>query len=274
MNRRLLATAAVLAAVASLTGCGRDSSTAPRVTGTASSSGDATAQATLRHVMVGSVEAMHRKSTSAATVTIEAGGETVSAAQQVRFTQSGYDYDMTMSVPTPGGRQTVRLVAVGDETFAQLPGPQAVPGRPWRRIVPGSDDPVIRSMAASMEQTRGTSDPAYAMRLADAAGTLTGSAPDHVNGAEATRYSITIDMVRAAEAFREPNLHAGLQKQVDRGISSVAYDMWIDAEGLPLKVVMHVPVPASGMEARTVIEWRDWGRPVDIAAPPADQIAP
>src|SRR5215475_1575651 len=156
MKRRLLATAAVLAVAASLTGCGANPSPASQV------NGDATARAALHRVMAGSVVAMHRKATYSATMTIDAGGETISATEKIRRTQSGIDYDTTVSVPTPGGRQTIRLVAVGDDAFVQLPGPQAVPGRPWRRIVPGSDDPVIRSMAASMEQTRGTSDPAYA----------------------------------------------------------------------------------------------------------------
>lgn len=224
--------------------------------------------------MAGSIAAMHRKATSSATMTIDAGGETISATEKIRRTRSGYDYDMTMSVPTPGSRQTIRLVAVGDDAFVQLPGLQTVPGRPWRRIVPGSDDPVIRSLAATLQETREASDPAHAMRLADAAGTLTGSAPDHVNGTDATRYSITIDMVRAAAMVREPNLHVSVQKAVDQGVTSAAYDMWIDPDGLPLKFVMHLTAPASGAEARIALAMTDWGRPVTIVAPPADQIAP
>src|SRR5215470_10366260 len=105
MNRRLLAAAAGLAAAASLTGCGGDSSTAPQATGTASSTRDVDPQVTLRHVMADSIVAMHRKATSSVTVTIDTGGETISATEKDRRTLSGIDSDVTMSVPTPGGRQ-------------------------------------------------------------------------------------------------------------------------------------------------------------------------
>jgi hypothetical protein len=148
---------------------------------------------------------------------------------------------------------------------------EQVAGRPWRKIVAGSDDPLAQSIEASLDQTRRTSDPAYILRLADAAGTLHGTAADQVDGTPATKYSITIDFVKAASAFNDPAIHASLEKQINQGMKTVDYDIWVDAEDLPVRFVMNgtVTVPGSGRQAfQTMLTMSDWGKPVTITAPP------
>ena len=97
------------------------------------------------------------------------------------------------------------------------------------------------------------------------AGTITSTSEDSLEGRPATRYTIEVDVTRLADAEPDAVLKAGLKSLRDKGITKLPYTLWVDRENLPLRI--NVDGPAS-----VTTTYTRWGEPVEVVAPPADQV--
>lgn len=100
-----------------------------------------------------------------------------------------------------------------------------------------------------------------------------------VRGVDTTRYSATLDLREAlAEAPEEQR--AALEAQLDQlGDAEIPVEVWIDADDLPrrLRMDMGSLFAAAGLgdgAMSMTMEWFDYGEPVDIEVPPADEVTP
>ena len=52
--------------------------------------------------------------------------------------------------------------------------------------------------------------------------------------------------------------------------------MWVTPDGLLVKVEQSMTLEVSGqtIDSLTTVNYSDWGKPVDITAPPADEVIP
>ncbi len=104
-----------------------------------------------------------------------------------------------------------------------------------------------------------------------------------VRGVETTRYSITMDLATAIE--RAPaDQRERLEAQLDRlGVSAdagVPVEVWLDADDLPRRLRMDMGSMLAGTDlgdgatAAMTLEVFDYGEPVTIDVPSADEVTP
>jgi hypothetical protein len=100
--------------------------------------------------------------------------------------------------------------------------------------------------------------------------------PESLRGVESTHYRATIDLAKAL-AKAPSGARDGARDLLDRaGAPTIPVDVWLDAEGRVRKYTMQVDGSSFGARSSTVAvtyEFYDFGEPVDISAPPADEVA-
>ncbi|MFD7658436.1 hypothetical protein ACFV4N_31060 [Actinosynnema sp. NPDC059797] len=146
----------------------------------------------------------------------------------------------------PGDTEEVSYVMVPDALFVRIPpGRAPEPDRPWLRLDPADpDNPLGRAMADVAVRLRDAAD----LREALPEGArITGKAEEEVAGRRTVRYT--------AEAAED-------------GRPSVVR-LWVDADDLPVR--REVRTRVEGGEA-VVADYRDWGRPVEVAPPAPEQV--
>jgi hypothetical protein len=98
---------------------------------------------------------------------------------------------------------------------------------------------------------------------------------EQVDGKEATRYDVVTDVNQAAAAAPAEQKQT-YQALIGAGVAQLKQTVWVDSEGLPLKVASTTPaMSVAGQqvpEMTLTIRYTDWGKPVQISAPPADQV--
>jgi hypothetical protein len=162
------------------------------------------------------------------------------------FSMKGGVMEQQMTMPIEG--QTMELVSTGGIIYMKgLPGSK----KPWVRIDPKADDPVSQ-MFAGLAGDMG--DP---RQLAKA---LEGSKATVVSSsADASTYDVTID---------PKALLGGAAASVAPATEPVKARYTLDADHRPTLMTVDV----QGQQLK--ITFGDWGKPVTITAPPADQVGP
>jgi hypothetical protein len=97
-----------------------------------------------------------------------------------------------------------------------------------------------------------------------------------VRGTETTHYRATIDLAKAL-ADAPPEARDGARDLLDRaGTPTIPVDVWLDAQNRVRKYTMQVVGESNGSAGSAVAvtyELYDFGAPVDVSAPPADEVA-
>jgi hypothetical protein len=175
---------------------------------------------------------------------------------------------------TPGSvRRTLRIGrAVYHATLADRPArpgaPATVSGR-WLKV----------ELPAGRGELLGNSgEPTMALELLrDAARDVTTSGRAELRGAATTRYAVVLDMDRYATTLGSDG------RDMLRGFQvagTLPAEVWVDAQGrlrrLHLRLGMTFKEPAGGTTPRSVTDFTtelyDFGVPVQVTPPPADQV--
>lgn len=184
---------------------------------------------------------------------------------------------LTMAMPSVGDME---MVLVNGTMYMKLPaalaGPLGETGKPWTRFDLSGDNPVAQSLGSTADLADQV-DPAKLIQQIAAAGTITRVTHDAVNGVPTTHYAITVDVAKMATSLSGNPAEQQAQRELaEHGVRTVPFDVWVDADNLPVRVVTHVAYaePATGQSAQVTvtINYTDWGKPVTITAPPADQV--
>lgn len=147
--------------------------------------------------------------------------------------------------------------------LAQLGGD---PSKPWVKM------PANEEMAQQFGELGKIGD---FEAMLPAGSTITSSTEEQVDGKDATRYEVTTDLQQASANASEAQ-QAGLKILLDSGVTEIKQTVWVDADGLPLKVDSTTPaMKVQGQEipeTQLTMRYSDWGKPVEITVPPADQV--
>jgi hypothetical protein len=170
--------------------------------------------------------------------------------------------DLSESINQTG---TLRLRVVGGKTYVGLPTALNHSGKPWALVTANSSDPVIRSMNASIGDAQNAASLATPSAFVAAATSIKLDGPDQVDGAAATHYSIVVDVTKLSGAF------PGLQTLIASGVPTLPVELWIDAQGRPVKATEHFTV--QGQSVSSLIGLGKYDAPVHIAAPSPDQVS-
>ncbi len=260
--------AAVAAAAFALSACNGASTGSPAATGPATTAPDASSAGKQAFDSLKSLsDAVAEKSSGAksahVTFTGDAGGQSIKGEGDFSF---GADTAMRMTVDSPEGAMTVLFV--GETIYIKTPQ-ELQPGKAWLKIDLSSDNPLTKSLGGSLDSIKET-DPSKALAQLAGAGEITATEKETLDGAETTHYSITVDVAKldGGAMGMDPTAVAELEKA---GVKELPVEIWVDGDNLPVRFVTEVP--AGGAKAKVQADYSDWGKAVDITAPPAAEVA-
>jgi hypothetical protein len=249
---------------------------------------------------LGHVQAVAAKVTKARSAKLSMTERTIFAGEQVAATTAttvgAYDYaahrgqiDTTIKTAGIPLRSTIRTRVIGSTIYFKMPDPPQnmvdggppVPDeqhKPWIKLE------VPRGLArqgglgtgAGPIPDAGGGDPTMALWYLQAAARkaeLVGT--EQVRGTSTSRYTVMLDAAKVAAQARE-------EFQDFAEESSLAFpkpaDVWIDPQGRPRKIHYTVTMKPPDQESPgpmtidTTLELYDFGVPVHISPPPADQV--
>jgi len=114
-------------------------------------------------------------------------------------------------------------------------------------------------------------------RLTDVLGNVVEVGPQTIGGVATTRYSVLVDLRKGLEKL-DGDRRAAMQEVLDRleaaGGRYVPADVWIDDNGYLRRFRMEMSnYLGAGSSISLTMKLYDFGSPVDIAVPPAYQVA-
>ncbi|MGW0516896.1 hypothetical protein [Crossiella sp. NPDC003009] len=168
--------------------------------------------------------------------------------------------------------KTMTVVRLPTEWYLNSPDQEEeTPGKPWRLIKPDSEDSFSKIMSVVVLKLTELSDPSRGIVHFAAAGQLDSSAAEPVDGVAATRYTVTVDYAKAAAATSDKQAKASLESKVKLNRNAMKHEIWLDANNLPLR---WRATETGKVEFTTTLDakFQDWGKPVDVAAPPLAQL--
>jgi hypothetical protein len=225
-------------------------------------------------------------------------GEQVAASTVT--TQGVYDYaahkgqlDTTIKTAGLPFRETMRTLVIGSTTYLKLPdmpqGEEPPPGippmgeehhKPWMKVeLPkelAGENPFSPGFGPVPDDSGG--DPTQALSyLKSATSKVERIGSEQVRGTPTTRYVATFDAAKlAAEA---PDGFQGFVDDTGLSFPKPA-DVWVDEQGrlrkihyaMTMKVPKEMGTPATTITNEMTMELYDFGVPVNVQPPPADQV--
>jgi predicted small secreted protein len=183
----------------------------------------------------------------------------------------GTDFAMNITMTVPGAGD-ITMIVLPDGAYMKLPQSLGVqPGKPWIKISTDGSDGLSKSYGVIIKSIQDNSDITKSIEKLQDAGSITRSAKEQLDGAAVTHYWITVDLAKSVAAQTDPTVKDATQKLIDSGVKTSSFEIWVNKDNLPVKFVAQMPTPAGGTPSFTET-FSDWGKAVNITAPPADQI--
>jgi hypothetical protein len=185
---------------------------------------------------------------------VNAAGQNITMSGDMQMSRKDVAFDLTMSGGAIGGN--ARFILLDRVIYLKMPA--LVQTDKFVKIDAGKgNDPV----AQMFNQMMGQLDPSRAFEAFDAITRLQKRGTQEIDGVETTHYTVMVDTQKALKA-------QGMAGQVPPGQlpKTLAYDVWVDADHLVRKMRMNVQGSTVDMTLS------EWGEPVDIAAPPPQQV--
>jgi hypothetical protein len=219
------------------------------------------------------------------------GGQNVpvNAAGTVGFANKSADLTENL----PGGQGSGETRFVNGVLYERLPGDlisRLSGGKPWISL---DVTKLSQQGGGSLQQlmTDSPSDPTQMLGFLQGVGSASKVGPDTVDGVPTTHYNVTIDLDKASARQSGAGKQAIQTLEDEIGSHSLPAQVWIDNQGRLRKITMQETL--SGMPATTdahgtdqssapstghvsfsfTATLSDFGVPVTVTAPPADQVA-
>lgn len=267
--RKIAAVLAALALAGSLSACGDKAAD----NGGGNSGGDAAEGAMNLVALAKSVgDQTAEVSTAHMVFTGGAGGMEVKGEGDIKV--GGADPAIQMDMAT--GEGTMSMVLLDGILYMKLPQ-DLQPGKPWIKIdSKDKSNPIAQALGSVTDQMRKNADPRQALEQFKDSGEITSTKEEDLDGKQTTHYSITVDVQKLADSQTDPTLQKAMQEAIKSGLQDFPVDLWVDGDGLPARMTVEMPTadPTSGkaMPVKVQVDYSDWGKAVDIQAPPADQV--
>lgn len=179
----------------------------------------------------------------------------------------GAAIDVTM--PMQG--QDARMVAVAGAAYVKYPdGMLPDPAKPWIKITPGGTDSASQLLGATMASLQDSANVGLTLTDAKDAATMGPVIAERTNNVTATRYQVTVDVQKLAATIKDPVRKTAQERAVQFGAKQRTLYIWLDERDLPVRFDTQTDGDSSS-PAKSV-SFSAWGTPVEITAPPAEQI--
>lgn len=207
------------------------------------------------------------------TVDSSIGGQQLSGNGAGKFDGPNTEMQMSMSV----GPLQEQLRWVGGTMYMQLPEQyraQLTSGKPWGKASP--DSPIGKQMGAAEAQN---DDPSKMLEQIKDAGTIKNAEKVTLDGQQVTHYVIDLDFDKAMSKLADSSGMAQAQLEQLKGkVGPIPLELWLNSDQLPVQVTEDLSgvlraagAPASMNSMKMTMKYSDWGTPVSVEAPPADQ---
>lgn len=205
-------------------------------------------------------------------ITADAAGQQLSGEGDLKM--SAEDSAMSMDMTTPEG--TMSMVLLDKVFYLKLPQ-ELEPGKAWLKIDPNDDNPMAKALGGMTEQMSKNADPRATLEQFEKAGEITDSKEEDLDGQKTTHYTITVDVEKLAQNQEDPTMKSAMDEAIKGGLKDFPVDVWINEDDLPVRFKMDMPTPdpTTGQSAsvKMQIDYSDWGKSVDIAAPAPGEVA-
>jgi hypothetical protein len=280
--RRIALTAGGLALVVALSACGGTTGgTALPASGAGPDKAGSTSLFSDPQQLVAAAKAGTEKSKSAKfSMEMNAAGMSVKAQGQGRF--DGANTAMSMTMDLLGQQMEMRLI--GQDMYMKMPESMRAGlgggSKPWTKVSLADSSPAGKALSDSYNQLAEQNDPSKMLEQIQKAGTITKSEATTLDGQPANHYTIDVDFTKLAGQM-PAGLPAEAQGELAGKNIHFPMDLWVNSDQLPMQIVMDMSAigKAVGGEAasqmgdmKMTMKYTDWGAPVTIEAPPADQV--
>jgi Family of unknown function (DUF6612) len=264
----LFAAASAIAALV-LAGCGAKQESGSPSTGGGSGGQEIKTLALLAD-KIGEVSA--EKQGAHVSMSIEGGQESIKGEGDMRFGAKPA-MDMTVAVPEMAA---ITMRFVDDAFYFKLPS-ELEPGKPWVKIDTNGDDPLSKALGAAVKQLRENGDPAQTLKQLKQAGEITNQKSEQLNGKDTTHYSITVDVQKLVDQQADADMKKLMEAAAQAGIKQFPLEVWVDKDNLPARISMDMPFndpqTQKTQQVKMQIDYTDWGKPVNVAAPNPAEVA-
>lgn len=289
MRSRTLLVAGVSAALLALAGCGSTVAGTPTAAGGGNTGGGGggTSQKITTVSDLGAIVQHNASSKNSAHVTMAmnvGGMGAINATGDMKFDGAQSAEQMTMTLPGMGDMQ---MIVIGTTTYMKIPtdlaglaGGTGASSKPWTKIDLSGNDALSKSLGSTAGLADQT-DPTQLIKKIAQAGTITNVTQDTVDGAPATHYSITVDVQKMLTTMTGSADDTEKQALSQLGLKTMPFDIWVNSDNLPVKITTDMAFSGSAMGAGgagtptqvdVTVNYTNWGEPVNIQAPPADQV--
>ncbi|MFC7645327.1 DUF1396 domain-containing protein [Streptosporangium lutulentum] len=182
--------------------------------------------------------------------------------------------DVKLDTITYGGQNVpggARAILSGDTVYvkSQLLNKFAGAAKPWVKVsltdVNAKEQAGIKGFMDQIQQF----DLASTVKLLTASKDVKAVGTETVGGVDTTHYSGTFPVAEAAQVI-DPAKSAQLQRDLSQA-KNVKFDFWADAQSLPRKVALSGA--QQGATFNLTAFFKGFNEPVEITAPPADQVS-
>lgn len=205
-------------------------------------------------------------------ITADAAGQKLSGEGDMQMSADAAA--MSMDMDTPEG--SISMVLVDNVFYIKLPQ-ELEPGKAWLKIDPNDDNPMAKALGGMTEQMSKNADPRATLEQFEKAGEITDSKEEDLDGQKTTHYTITVDVEKLAQNQEDPTMKSAMDEAIKGGLKDFPVDVWINEDDLPVRFKMDMPTPdpTTGQSAsvKMQIDYSDWGKSVDIAAPAPGEVA-
>ncbi|MEV7094900.1 hypothetical protein AB0M80_18885 [Amycolatopsis sp. NPDC051045] len=188
--------------------------------------------------------------------------------------------DVTGSLSFDGSTSSLTVVVdgaelrvIGKKTFTHAPA--GVPGKEWVGTDPDSADPIAQAAGAAVPVIAKLPDLGRALVEIERTGRIVSAEQARLGDLPVNHYRLELDTAKAPDLFlefAEPPMDNRPAKPVTAKLPA---ELWLDAARRPARftIDMSSGFPQGALTPATgTTDYRDWGRPVDIQPPPADQV--
>jgi hypothetical protein len=209
-----------------------------------------------------------------------AAPQTVSGDGSMSLDGTGLAMQVTQHVQQldaqPGPSTTLVIVLgaaylkVPDSARSILP-----PGRSWFHIQDDSSSPAMHQFAVAVANLRENVDPTQGFSQLGSSVTIGSVDQELLDDVWSVRYRISLNLAAAAQLSTDPTQQAGLRQLVQSGASTDDTVLWLDGQNRLLRMVLTRSLldPQGHRTTYTLtLRYHDWGQPVQITAPPPDQV--
>jgi hypothetical protein len=202
---------------------------------------------------------------AAFTTTLVFGTSTTNAVGSLSFDGSTISFKMVLA--------DTEIRVIGKRTFTHAP---SGPGKEWVGTGPGGGDLLSRAAAAAVPTGVKLPDLGRALVEIERTGRIVSAEQTRLGELPVNHYVLELDAAKAPEEFPEfvePPVDGKPAKAITAKLPA---ELWLDAARRPARFTVDLSSgfpPGASNPATGATDYRDWGTPVDIQPPPADQVA-